>query len=748
MSDPAGRDAPFRPLRRSREWWLIGLAITALAALLAWDGTLRRADAAFYDLLRHVDGRAPDPTLLIVAIDDESLRDEGPWPWPRARHAALLDRLRAAGARLVGYDVLFLESQPGDDALAAAMRRGMPVYLPLLVERPGMNGADHALRQPVLDLAAAAAGTGHVGVSGDPDGPVRHGWLWDGGRAQGVPHLALRIAAQLGVTPPDRADAPILIPYAGPSGHYPTISAAAILKGQVPPELLRGRAILVGATAPGLGDQHPVAVGPGGTMAGVEMQANLLDGLLHHRLIREGGGWAAFALAAPALWLLLFALAWAPPRRSLAILGLLLLLLLGGGALSLLVLRLWAPPATAVAMLLLLYPLWNWRRLAAAHRYMTAELERLGDEPTLLPARRSLAKLDPVSREAALLQDAIARLRDLSAFIAAILDQLPDRVVVTDREGRILFTNADAPIGGVAPREGQALAGLLVGLRPAPGHDAPDMLLQPQSTVLLTSDDRALSYSLASWSDGSGVVAGWLARFSDVTPLRAVEAQREEMLRFLTHDMRSPQASILACLSTAQAGEIEAGLSDRIAAYARRTLDLADGFVHLARAEAGGYRLEAIGLLDVMIDAADDLWPQASARGVVVQAEAEGGDVIGVGDRALLTRALVNLLGNAIRHSPAGGAVRMSVAVAPVEGRAMALLTVEDDGPGVAPEVAPKLFRRFASAPDGVGVGLGLSFVDAVARGHGGRAWCESAAGKGARFCIAIALAEEGSPAV
>lgn len=622
---------PLSPAQRApREWWIVGLLVTLLAGFLAWDGTLRRADAAFYDGVRQVDGRDPDPAILLVAIDDASLSDL-PWPWPRERHAALIDRIAKAGAKAVGYDVLFLEPKPGDTALVRAMGEGVPVFLPLVVERPGLNGADHDLLQPVAPLSQVAAGAGHVGITGDPDGPVRHAWLWDGGPATGVPHMILRLSDHLGVAAPHTGDAPVLIPYTGPSDHYPAVSAGAVLRGEVPPELLRGRVVLVGATAPGLGDQHPVAVGPGGTMAGVEVQANLLDGLLHGRLIREGGAMAAFALALPLLWLMLLALRLLSPRRALLVLGALLLLVPVVSAASLLLARLWIPPATSAAVLLLVHPLWSWLRLTATHGYMTRELERLRQEPDLLPVRGEGAGLDPVSRDTALLKSAIARLRSL----------------------------------------------------------------------------------------------------------RAIEVQREEALRFLTHDMRSPQASILACLSTAGEGEIDAGLSTRIAACARRTLDLADGFVRLARAESGAWRREPVSLGDILIDAADDLWPLASARGIAIRTAGEDLAVEASGDRALLTRALVNLLGNAVRYSPDGGEVRLSLTVA----GDTALFIVEDDGPGVAAEVAPTLFQRYS----GEGIGLGLSFVEAVARGHGGRASYEGEPGKGARFLLSIAPVSAGS---
>jgi CHASE2 domain-containing sensor protein len=104
----------------------------------------RRADPAVrQSAVRPADRlRAPpaDDRILIVAIDNDSLRRIGRWPWGRETHAALLDRLAAAHPRAIAYDVLFTEPNPADPALAAAMTRAKPVFAPLLFETPGLNG--------------------------------------------------------------------------------------------------------------------------------------------------------------------------------------------------------------------------------------------------------------------------------------------------------------------------------------------------------------------------------------------------------------------------------------------------------------------------------------------------------------------------------------------------------------------------------------------------------------------------------
>ena len=91
--------------RTSRSGLWLTVALAALAAILGAFNGLGRFDQILYDRALSVTGRAADPDILIVAIDDDSVKALGHWPWRRAVHAALLDRLH--GARAVGLDLIF-----------------------------------------------------------------------------------------------------------------------------------------------------------------------------------------------------------------------------------------------------------------------------------------------------------------------------------------------------------------------------------------------------------------------------------------------------------------------------------------------------------------------------------------------------------------------------------------------------------------------------------------------------------------
>nr|WP_283254653.1 CHASE2 domain-containing protein [Luteimonas galliterrae] len=360
------------------------VALTASA--LTW-----RFDMWFYDLLLAHSGQVADDSIVMVVIDDESLSALGRWPWPRGIHADLLERLRESGARGVAMDVSFSErdiADPvGDASLAKAIRRNGKVVLPVMVEPSQPDGVLIEVL-PLTELAQAAAGLGHVEVDVDPDGVARQAYLHAGlGNAQ-WPVLALALFDQApgaggrgalpGLRNPDKTPASpylwvrdhhVMIPYVADDDGFQRVSYLDVLRGTAPASLLRDRWLLIGVTAPGIGDTLLTPVASTDTrISGVEYQANLLNMLV------RGNAIAPLPLA----WQL-------PIAIALVLLPLLLhariearrtwLLALGAGG-TILVLsavllyygRHWFPPMATLATLLLCLALWAVNRLQHSQR--------------------------------------------------------------------------------------------------------------------------------------------------------------------------------------------------------------------------------------------------------------------------------------------------------------------------------------------------------------------------------------------
>ncbi len=452
-----------RPLARliaGGAGWFEWVALFALAVALAGGLLASRLtdplDALIHDAIVRATPHAVDSQILVVGIDDASIRALGRWPWSRARHAQLIDRLTDAGARAVGYDVLFVESGDGDAALAAAVARSGKIALPLLLASPGDNGAAFRLMRPVV----AAAASGHVIVRPDGDGVFRRISPVEAAGAERLPHLGLATASLAGPVP---QTAGTLIPFAGPPGSYATVSFVSVLQGEVPPELLRDRIVLVGATAAGLGDRFATPVG--GTrdlMAGVEVQANIVDALRHGGLRTVAATGVCLMVGGLALTLLWTGFLFAGPRENLVFAAAIFAGVVGVAGLLLVQGGIWIRPAAALVTLIVMFPLWGWRRLAAASRFLDTELDRLGGSDAPRPTggdrlAHQIALLDAASDRMEMLRrqrdETLAFLsHDLRSPAAAILGLVPE----TDRvagHARRLLRLADQFVHGLRAEE-------------------------------------------------------------------------------------------------------------------------------------------------------------------------------------------------------------------------------------------------------------------------------------------------------
>ncbi|WP_293374227.1 CHASE2 domain-containing protein [Phenylobacterium sp. SCN 70-31] len=748
--------------RRILAEWVAVAALSSIVLLLAvLGGAATRLDNLFYDAMTRLSARPPSADIVVVAIDNRSIAEIGRWPWPRSEHATLLRRLAEAKPRAVAYDVLLVDPDrdPAVDADLAAAVALTPTLLPASFDVPGRDGAPYEIALPVRPLRAAAAGVGHVNVAFDADGVVRRAFLSQHAGDQEWPHLMELMARQTGGGPsptwraarppaaaPDTPPGivrtrPVMVAYGARPGDIRTVSFVDLMRGETPAEVLRDRLVLVGATADGLGDRYATPLSGGEeVMPGVEMQANLLDTLLSGRAVRplDRTPLALFALAP--LWVVLAGFLVLRPRANLALgLAVAAVVLIGSGLL-LVFGRIWAPPAATLVALALVLPLWSWRRLEASSAFMTTELRRFAAEPDVLPTGAATARPagEVIAQQMDLMEAALEQARDLRRFLHDVIQGLPDATVVLAADGKVLVANRAAEnlfaaIAGRAP-VGETLDHLAAALTPQPAADG------EVETEATAPDGRTFVVRRTPLLTARGGRAGEIVRYADVTSLKAAGRQREDILQLLTHDMRSPQVSILALLDN---HPVAPDLSTRLRGYARRTLDLADDFVHLSRAETASLTTEPVDMVEVALDALDDLWPQSQAKSLMVNGPDADTPLLVAGDRGLLTRTLINLLDNAIKYTEPGGRITCDVRLDESRSPPRVVCTIADTGRGMPPEEAAQVFERFrrarGEANRGVsGAGLGLAFVQTVVQRHGGAITCESRPGEGTRFEIVL----------
>ena len=362
--------------------------VTILTALgLLWSGWLVKLDYLVYDSYLGALQRPASREITIIAIDDRSLAELGRWPWSRAQHAELIERLTDAGARAIALDLILAgadrENRRGDLALARALRRNGSVVLPVIAEQTEIDGLLQEV-VPLPILAEEAAQLGHIDIELDEDGKVRRTFLYAGIGAASRPSLALAMlnaggfrgelpgGVERGVAATSSSaswvrDRMFLLPFAGPSGAMTTISYADTLNMGTERlrELFGGKYVLIGATASGLGEKYAVSpsFGQRQAMPGVEILANVADALLRgSAIIPLSMPWQVvltLLLVAPVY--IIYRLVGGRVAMPLAVVHLgavlaLSFLLLGGAGI-------WFPPMTAVLCIAFSYPLWSWRRM-------------------------------------------------------------------------------------------------------------------------------------------------------------------------------------------------------------------------------------------------------------------------------------------------------------------------------------------------------------------------------------------------
>ncbi|HET8755026.1 MAG TPA: CHASE2 domain-containing protein [Solirubrobacteraceae bacterium] len=275
-----------------------GLVAGAVAAVAHTGGALDALENASIDRRFEARGAQPPSGMVFIAIDDVTFSRLGlQWPFPRSLHGKAIAALHRAGAREIVYDVQFTEpTKPREDfALYDAIKRAGGAVLATTEMDPNgrsmVLGGDENLAR--ADAVAAAAN-----LPEEERGVIRR-FTWS---RNNMDTIAVAVAKRLGY--PVRAEAfeagGSYIDFRGPKGTVPTYSFSALVKGQVDPRALRGKIVVVGASAPSLQDLHATSAG-NELMSGPEIQANAIWTLMHGLPLRTAPDWldllAVFAMS-------------------------------------------------------------------------------------------------------------------------------------------------------------------------------------------------------------------------------------------------------------------------------------------------------------------------------------------------------------------------------------------------------------------------------------------------------------------
>jgi two-component system phosphate regulon sensor histidine kinase PhoR len=351
------------------------------------------------------------------------------------------------------------------------------------------------------------------------------------------------------------------------------------------------------------------------------------------------------------------------------------------------------------------------------------------------------------NRMAAKLKEAMNLVTAERDRMAIVLESMGDAIFVVDGEGRVTMTNKAAEKVLQVPPDAATGRHFIEVVR---DHEI-DALLQQ---CLKTRTQQTGVVELRSKRQLLGVIAtpfqedtGCLLLIQDLTELRKLETVRRDFIANLSHELRTPIASLKALGETLNEGAIDQpsvarDFVGKMNVEVDRLAQMVQEMGDLSRIESGEAPLQkaAVNVADVAARAAERLKSQADRAGLHVNLDIASRLPLVSADEARIEQVLVNLIHNAIKFTPPGGRITVS---AKAEGDKL-IVSVSDTGVGISEDDLPRVFERFYKADKaraGGGTGLGLAIAKHVVEAHGGRIWVESVEGRGATFSFSIPLA-------
>jgi signal transduction histidine kinase len=455
-----------------RRW--IALAAGIAAMVLLATNLLDTLELPARDLAVRLLPSRPATSTVVIAIDERSLREHRPWPWPRADLAAIIDRCAAAGAKAVILDMLLAEPRPDDAVLAQSMKRVPTAAVSVLIENE-----EWLLPAPRIREATVVA---HGNFELDHDGILRRFASTKQNGTTAYTALSLEAASVLRnvAAPIGETIAPA---FRTPPRAVPRISATDVLHGRNL-DSLRGKVVFVGPTALGLGDRVLTPVSASlAPDAGVTVHAAATESLVRGEEIRSlapiGGG-IAVALAVLAIL---------ETRKRWIVLALAIAVILAG-ELLLSSTGIAIPFVTLLLAIVLSGVAVEATRMTASLRASRGDVERLQEIATRL-AEQQAQELESKRLLAHELKTPIASMRSLTQLLAGFS--------LSDAERHRVAVLLESEAGKLERMVGVLLDLERLRLRAFPSELAPidlGALTRARVDVLRASTTRALETSI------------------------------------------------------------------------------------------------------------------------------------------------------------------------------------------------------------------------------------------------------------
>ena len=366
------------------------------------------------------------------------------------------------------------------------------------------------------------------------------------------------------------------------------------------------------------------------------------------------------------------------------------------------------------------------------------------------------------------------KLRETQTLFRTTVENMPDNLSLYARDGRVVYINpalvrfSEATFklrqADILGRRGEEVWPLAI-WNPLQAHMARAVATAERQTYELVVELPRGHPSVRQWTvipliDPDGEIRQILVMSHDVTAqrrlvdeLREADERKSAFIGMLSHELRNPLAAIrtnLYVLEHATAGNETAGRTTKVIdRQIGHLVGMVDDLLDVTRITQNKIQLrqERLDVNALVRETIEDNRPHLERGGVTFQAPLEGRPLYVNADGARLAQVITNLLANAAKFTPAGGAVRVSVSASDDR---WAVLSVADSGSGIEPALLPHLFQPFMQGDHSLdrkagGLGLGLALVKGLVELHGGDVTARSGGrGQGAEFVVRLPLDEAG----
>jgi PAS domain S-box-containing protein len=356
-----------------------------------------------------------------------------------------------------------------------------------------------------------------------------------------------------------------------------------------------------------------------------------------------------------------------------------------------------------------------------------------------------------------------SRISQSNNRLLAVLNSAHEGMLMMDVSGRVLVVNPQLQtLTGLPTHEmiGRSLSDARLPLAASLGYSDAEierLLADLRQGEAIPGGSRefespldrlhALERTEAAVRDAQGMLIGWLVVLRDISQQKALDHAREQLTEMIVHDLRSPLTAVLGSLKLLQASlrpDERTALTEQALTVSQRScqqmMEMVSSLLDLAKLESGEFQLrwEQVSLDALCQDLIALHIPEANALGIILELDVQAGLPRIRADGGMVRRCLSNLLDNALKFTPQGGRVMLSV----VQQGTCQIVSVEDTGPGVPVEYRERIFERFGQIPGAAGrrrgTGLGLPFARLATEAHGGSIRVADGAEGGARFEILL----------